>query len=344
MSSLEDEKAKQPLSRPRVLVTGASGFIGSGVVGRLASEGIQVVASGRSTGRVDGEVQFIASDVTRPETLSSVVKGVDVVVHAAGLAHQFGKDPASLPFANVNVDGTANTARAAVDAGVKQFVLISSVAVYGPHAAIMCDEDAPCRPVEPYSVSKYESEKRAIEILRDSGTGLTILRVATAYGEGDPGNLIRLIRAIDRGRFIWLGKGENRKSLIHRDDVAGACLLAVRKALSGVNIYNVTGGTHQMSEIVNAIASALRRRVPEWRIPNSAAESGANLLRQMSGGKGTPGRIARTIEKWLDDDAYDGGKFNRTIGFQPAVRLQDGMQREVEWYRGKGVGGPKLRA
>ncbi|MDO9566735.1 MAG: NAD-dependent epimerase/dehydratase family protein [Candidatus Desulfaltia sp.] len=74
------------------------------------------------------------------------------------------------------------------------------------------DENPPCNPVGPYALSKYNAELRAIEISRESGMALTILRLATLYGEEDPGNVGRLMRTLDRGRFLWIGDGSNRKS------------------------------------------------------------------------------------------------------------------------------------
>ena len=84
------------------------------------------------------------------------------------------------------------------------------------------DENTPCNPVGPYALSKYNAELRAIEIARVSGMALAILRLATLYGEGNPGNVGRLMRALDRGRFLWIGDGSNRKSLLYRGDAARA--------------------------------------------------------------------------------------------------------------------------
>jgi len=84
-------------------------------------------------------------------------------------------------------------------------------------------------PVGPYALSKYNAKLRAIEIARDSGMALTILRLATLYGEGDPGNVGRLLRTLDRGRFLWIGDGSNRKSLLHKGDAARACMAVAER-------------------------------------------------------------------------------------------------------------------
>ena len=69
---------------------------------------------------------------------------------------------------------------------------------------------------------------------------LTILRLATLYGEGDPGNVGRLIRTLDRGRFLWIGDGSNRESLLYKGDAARACMAVAERPASGINIYNVS--------------------------------------------------------------------------------------------------------
>ena len=97
-----------------------------------------------------------------------------------------------------------------------------------------------CNPVEPYALSKYNAELRAIEIARESGMALTILRLATLYGEGDPGNVGRLMRTLDRGRFLWIGDGSNRESLLYRGDAMRACMAVAERPALGINIYNVS--------------------------------------------------------------------------------------------------------
>ncbi|MEK7776125.1 MAG: NAD-dependent epimerase/dehydratase family protein, partial [Planctomycetota bacterium] len=113
------------------------------------------------------------------------------------------------------------------------------------------DENTPCNPVGPYALSKYNAELRAIEIAREAGMALTILRLATLYGEGDPGNVGRLMRTLDRGRFLWIGDGSNRKSLLYKGDAARACMAVAERSASGINIYNVSAPACTMREIVD---------------------------------------------------------------------------------------------
>lgn len=318
----------------RVLLTGANGFVGRAIAARCRVDGIEVSTTGRTERNSEALPGYFTADVTAPDALTEALKGFDASVHAAGLAHQFDKrrgDSAS--FMKINADGAEMVARSALKAGVRHFVLISSVSVYGPHTELECDESTPCRPQEPYALSKYEAEKRVREIFKEADACLTILRLATVYGEGDPGNLSRLIGAIDRGRFIWIGRGENRKSLIHCDDVARACTRVLLSPCEGTNVYNVSAPAQTMREIVEGIAAALARPAPKFHLPSSAALAAASLARAVTPGHSKLGGAKATIEKWLADDVYDGRKFEARFDFQPQVNLSEGLHREVAWYR-----------
>jgi len=174
-------------------------------------------------------------------------------------------------------------------------------------------------------------QSRAIEIARKSGMALTILRLATLYGEGDPGNVGRLMRALDRGRFFWIGDGRNRKSLLYKGDAARACMAVAERPASGINIYNVSAPACTMKNIVDGLARELGKKPLPGRIPASIAMSAGKVLscfpyKRVSG-------LHATIEKWLAEDVYDTCRFEETYGFQTRTSLADGLKREVDWYR-----------
>jgi nucleoside-diphosphate-sugar epimerase len=315
-----------------VLVTGANGFLGKTILSQLLRENLTVCGTDMGSTSAAIGIAYQKADITRPEELIDVIGSVAIVIHAAGLAHIFDKSNAiNAPFKAINEQGTANVARAAAEVGMRHFILISSVSVYGSFTQGVYDENAPCCPEGPYAESKYQAEQRAIEIAKASGMALTILRLATLYGEGDPGNVARLMRTVDRGHFIWIGNGSNRKSLLHREDAARACLLAVQRPAAGVNVYNVSGSPCTMREVVEGLAEALGKRVPPFGIP-------ASLVRQISGlfsilPVSRLQNLGATAQKWLADDVVDGSKFAQAFNSQPRVSLTDGLRREVAWYR-----------
>lgn len=320
-----------------VLVTGAGGFLGSEIVRQTELSGLRACPSDRHASLDIRGLEYRKADVLDSAELRHAMAGVGTVVHAAGLAHIFNPaEGASALFDQINVTGSANVARAAAEAGVHHLVLISSVSVYGRHDGLRsCDETVSCLPEGPYAQSKWRAEQRTADLLRHTDTRLTILRMATIYGEGDPGNVIRLIRAIDRGRFVWIGPGRNRKSLIHREDAARACVAAVRQPGSGVQTYNVSAPACTMSEVVEAIAGALGRRLPRWHVPAPVALSLSAIGSVLAARRGRLGALHGMVRKWLADDVYDASRFRQAYGFETQVDLAAGMRREVVWGRGR---------
>jgi nucleoside-diphosphate-sugar epimerase len=315
-----------------VLVTGANGFLGTAVISQMHTAGIPVCATGIESSSLKTNVDYLRADITQSQQVNSIVAGISTVIHIAGLAHIFSPDEnASEKFRQINEVGTANVASSSAAYGVKHLILISSVSVYGPYTQGMYDETAACNPVGPYALSKYNAELRAIEIVRESGMALTILRLATLYGEGDPGNVGRLIFALARRRFLWIGDGSNRKSLLYKGDAARACVAVAERPASGINIYNISAPSCTMTDIVNIIADALGKHPLPVRVPALLA---LYLSRHLS--RIPNHRIAglhQTVKKWLAEDVYDTRRFQEDYDFQTKTSLEVGLKREVDWYQ-----------
>lgn len=316
-----------------ILVTGAAGFVGKAIVKELRDRGFEVYTCGRK--EQSGLPNYFRVDISSGESVKNLapqLPGMDAIVHSAGLAHQFQAPKCAGVFERVNVAGTRNVAGLGAALGSKKFIHISSISVYGDDKPNPCDEQARCEPAGDYAGSKYRAEIAAEEVCRERGIDLTILRLATVYGAGDPGNVLRLIKLIDGGKFFWTGKGENAKSLVFAADAARACRLALESELPGVNVFNVTGEPHTMREIVETIAQALGKKIPGLAIP-------AGLLKtalKTAGVLPVAGRRARgladTLKKWQSDDVLSGEKIKRELNFQPETSLAEGIKKEVEWY------------
>lgn len=314
----------------QLVVTGASGFLGSEIVRLAVSAGWQVRAFVRDPQtKIDG-VQMFVGEITDFEALSRACRGASAVVHAAGLAHVYGHSARDYArFKLVNEEGTDNLVKAATKSGVFQIVLASSVSVYGLSAGIDCDERATCRPRGAYAVSKWRAELKAIERMAKGGGSLAILRLATIYGEGDRGNVARLIRALERGRFVWPGSGLNRKSLIYKEDAGRACLRALECPVCGTSVFNIAAPPVTMRETVSTICQVLGRPIPRLRIPGHLLKAVGVISRRMH----DPWQLGQLLQKFTHDDVYDGSKFNSTFDFSPSVLLSEGMRREVQFIR-----------
>ncbi len=329
----------------KILVTGASGLVGGSIVKELLRNNFEVYALGGANSKIDkfGEVKnFFKADITEYENLAAIanLEDVDVIIHAAGLAHEFGGRKQK-EFWKVNVLGTENVARLAADLKVKHFILISSVAVYGIRLANLENnnlgtykfgftEEAECQPQGFYARSKLESEKAAQNICADNKIALTILRLATVIGEEDKGNVARLIKAIDKRRFFWIGAGENFKSLIYKEDAAKACLKILRKT-AGTEIFNVTAQPSTMKEIVSEIENNLGIKPAKFSIPSKIVSKffliNTKFLRLKK-----LNQIEGILDKWLSDDVFSGEKFKKIYDFQTETSIKEAIRRQVEQF------------
>lgn len=320
------------MSDPTLLVTGANGFLGSAILQQAMHAELNVRATSQEPTGANPNVPYLQADITQPQQLPAVVAGVSTVIHAAGLAHIAAPDGRTAElFHRINEIGTANMLKASVEAGVKHFVLISSVSVYGPCTECMCAEDAPCNPVGPYALSKYNAEVQARALAATTGMALSILRLATLYGADDPGNVRRLMQQLDRGQFIWIGDGQNRKSLLHRQDAARACVTVAMNPRNSVATYNVSGPPSTMRTIVTTLASELGRKPLPIRIPGRLALYSAKQLSRLPF-SGTA-RLHATVRKWLANDVYDTSRIEHDHGFFAQTSLESGLREEVTWYR-----------
>lgn len=325
--------------KTKILVTGASGFVGKTLVGELKDlTKYEVYGLFGTQKRIETENQtglkkIFRSDISDYESLKKAeeLKEIEILVHTAGLAHQFGRIRKE-DFWRVNVGGTENICRLAQNIGVRHFILISSVAVYGDHGKREIDETFVCQPSGFYAESKLESENKAIEFCQQNNIRLTILRLATVIGEGDRGNTARLITTLEKGRFIWVGNGGNKKSLIYKTDVARGILRAAEA--SGNNrfeIYNLTGEAVQMREVVEAISENLHKKTPNLKIPESLVR-GFFKINKTGHYFEYLKKFEKTFEKWLSDDIFSGKKFNEKYNFKPETTVYEALAKQVDYY------------
>ena len=321
-------------ANPTVLVTGATGFLGTAIVRQLSATSCRLRTSGRRTSLVDLP-NYSAVNICDQSAVSQLVAGTDVVIHAAGLAHQHhASNSDSSQFFDANLSGTANVVRSAARAGCRRFVYISSVSVYGSGSPPKVEASI-CLPQSAYAQSKLEGEQIATEVATSVGMELIILRMATLYGENDPGNVGRLLKLIDQGQFIWIGRGENRKSLIHVDDAARACVIAACcRSLPHGNSYNVSAEPCTMHAVVSTLAANLGRREPWLRLPAGLPLMVAAVAARIPGIASRAQRIHSIMEKWLSDEVYDAMQFRRAFVWSPEISLSEGLARQVAWYLG----------
>ena len=249
------------------LITGASGFLG-GVLYNEVSKIHTAVGLGRS------RVNKIQCDLS---TSVPYIKEFDVIVHCAGLAHQSNSNQ-SEEYEAINVIGTKNLLRG-LNHSPKQFIFISSVAVYGIDHGEFISEDGALSGSSPYAISKITAEEMVKEWSLNRGVKCLILRLPLIYGDNPPGNLAAMCKAMKKRRYFRIGKGNARKSWVQATEVAEFILN--NPDLEG--IYNLTSAHHPtLAEIENQIARDLNLPEPK-SIPYGIAWLVANTFGRIPG-------------------------------------------------------------
>ncbi len=331
----------------KVIVTGANGFIGESVWLLLEKHGLNVIRfcgkkkAGHSDGQKDLSNREFSIDLTKKSSfrVADQLDGISSIVHCAGLAHQEGRIKRD-EFFNVNVKALENTLEFAKEQSVEKFILLSSVAVYGIQNKLSANEpvneSTVCQPQGFYAQSKLEGEKKAIEFCLKNDIELTILRLSTIIGEGDPGNLLKLIKFLKSGRFFWVGRGENRKSLLGKSDVGRAvCSVLMQTPVTRIKenpaVYNLASEPVRMHEIVETIEKSLQLRTHSLVISPVFAQWLFRLNRKFLNFK-TVEQISDKLDKWLSDEVFSAEKFQNEYGFSVEREALEAIECECQWF------------
>jgi UDP-glucose 4-epimerase len=288
---------------------------------------VRVLARRRLEGSWDGVVNY---DLAAGDAPEGTLEGVRVVFHLAGKVHaDDGYAEDGNDYQTLNVDGTRRLLEAARRAGVERFIFFSSVKVMGEAADDCLDEEAPPRPSTAYGRSKLEAEHLVI----DGGyvPHPCVLRLAMVYGPGAKGNLVKMVKAVRRGVFPSLAGVENRRSMVHVDDVVEAAIAAATHEASKGATYIVTDGEiYSTGEIYAAIRSALglaaMRRSTPVTVLRMAARLGDGLERILR--KRLP-LNSGALEKLLGSECYKSDKIVSELGFRPRHSLAGSLPEMI---------------
>ena len=236
--------------KSKILLTGSSGFLGSHILDFLENENYEVIKVGRS----------LTSDINIDISLNKLPEiDVDYVIHVAGKAHVIPKtEKEKKEFFNVNFIGTNNLLFGLDTTKLQSIIFISTVAVYGKEVGELIDEKSPLLGNTPYAISKIKAEQSIIDFGIINNIKTVVLRLPLVSGKNPLGNLGAMIKAIKKGYYFRIGKGEAKKSIISASDIAN--LIPELFDLNGV--YNLTDTSHPMiSEIDSIIAKKFNKKI-----------------------------------------------------------------------------------
>jgi dihydroflavonol-4-reductase len=324
---------------PRLYLTGGSGFIGCQLARYAAEHGHAVtvttaVNNDNERKRVEqlerAGFRVVIVSLDDAEALARSLEGHDAVIHLAAAQHE-AHAPES-HFRRVNVEGTRRLLEAAVGAGVRRFVHGSTIGVYGAARDGVLDETSPLAPDNPYGRTKAEAEGVVRGFADRIAT--SIVRISETYGPADL-RLLKLFRAIERGRYVTLGRGTNEHQLIYVDDLA-AGLLAAATSPRAVGETIVLAGEERLTTdaMAAAIAAALGRprsptHVPLW--PFAAAAVVCEAIFKPLGVN--PPINRRRLDFFRKSFRFSTAKARELLGFAPRVPFAEGARRTADWYR-----------
>ncbi len=322
----------------RVLVTGAAGFVGSHFAPYLAARGFEVRALDvhPPARREESGVEFRVQDIREREGLAAALAGVDTVFNLASVHLDVHATPEQ--FESVNVRALEQLIELSAAARVRRVVQVSSVGVYGHVAHPPAAEDAPLNPDNDYERTKAAGERAAREAARRTGLDLVIVRPSWVYGVGCP-RTAKLIRALRKGRFFFIGRGNNLRHPIYIDDLSMALELT---AAAGPEIagrtFNIAGPRWMtVAEMVGEFAQAAGVPPPAFHAPRWLGLTIGWAAEQMSAVVGAEPPVSRrTLAFFENDNAFDIGAARESLGFEPKTELPRGAREVIASCWGAG--------
>lgn len=310
----------------KVLVTGASGFIGGRLIRQLMAAGCTPRALVR--GPLPG-VECVSASLDDVEGLRRACRGMDALVHCAGHAHAFkegdlqGRDL----HRTINFEATARLAELAAAEGVSRFVFLSSVKAAGHDGRAVYDESCQIPPVGPYGESKRMAETALRACAQRTGMDVVILRLAMTYGHGGRGNLERMAAAIRAGWFPPLPEAAAPRSVLHVDDAVSAIRTAlVHERAPGRTFIVADPVAYSARQLQDAIRHALGLPKLAWGVPSGllrlAGALGEGIGRLI--GVSLPLR-GEVVGRLLDAESYSSDLIRAELGWQARWGLREGV-------------------
>jgi dihydroflavonol-4-reductase len=325
----------------KVLVTGASGFLGGRIISKLMEDGHEVVGLVRATSNIEGlpkNIEIKEADLFDIPSLEKAVQGVNVVIHLAAYFDFYPSDEDLM--IRVNIEGTTNLMNACVGTDVERFIYCSTTETMGAIRFPPGTEDTELRPDFSYGESKIQAERAIREITADTDLAHIILRPTGVMGEGDLYIMYEIAQELYDGKVFALPRNMSSQFMfIHVDDVVSGFVAA----LTPMTVLNNTiilcpDEAISWEEFVEVMTERLGVKPPRLRVPGVFAKFGMSLLSPFKNRKKmTFFWHGKSVDMILSTRVYSNEKAKRMLGWAPQVTMTQGLQRAIDWYFENGL-------
>ncbi|MDC0989946.1 NAD-dependent epimerase/dehydratase family protein [Rhodospirillales bacterium] len=312
----------------KILITGATGFIGASLINTLRTQGHIMSGTTRKTGVVSGPNGIPLHkipEISVNTDWSNIISGAEVIIHLAARVHIM-RDQSQNPmeaFRCVNTLGTKSLALQAANAGIKRFIFLSTVKVAGETSPLDgFKESGPISPNDPYSISKYEAEQELLKIAQRSSMEVVIIRPPLVYGPNVKGNFLSLLKLAKRNYPLPLNSINNKRSLIFVDNLTDAITKAVDHPKAANKIFFLSDEENlSTTELINKISRAFGTKARIFNIPQKYLI----LLGKITGNTDIIKRLTQTL-------TVDSTRIKSDLNWSPPFQSDFGIEKTVNWY------------
>lgn len=319
-----------------ILVTGATGFLGSALVTELVRQKQQVRILVRDEHKARAQfgeaVSIVAGEIIDARQVQQAVDGATEIYHLTGILYH-PSTPAEL-YRATHVEGTRVLLAACQgQSQLRRIVHCSTTGVHGVTGKTAAAEDAPFAPTNPYEATKLEGELVALNAYKEEGLPVSVVRPGLVYGPGDL-HLLGFFASINKGLFRVIDGGSALLHPIYIDDMTAAFLLCAQRPEALGRSYNIAG-EHPVTirELATVIAHAMGKELPSGSIPLWLANLAADIFGIVPGFQGERAPLTRSRVSFLTNSrVYNCERVESELGFKAKVDLERGMQQTAAWY------------